>query len=1104
MTIALGGILIAAGVFAFSDFNDENPIANSDAPQWTQNAGEGISVPACGSSNASAPTCDGTLPSVTFDWNLDTAFAIEDIQLIINGPSGEVFNKFICGDGTFGSCNKHIGSWPWTDGALDTNYSWLLYEHHTSVVDPLIGSGTFRTPVTCPSSNPPPIGYHDSSTCTASFGWACDASDYNQPLQIHFYGDGPAGSGTFLGAATADIAAEAGVASACGGNANHRFQFNTPDSLKNGLNHDIYAYALDIPGGAGNPLLTGSPKTINCAPPVVNDASCGPIAIPPSVTAGQSFPASVTMNNTGTKPWTDPSYDLIPVTSPGVWAPTLWGIGGVDLPFSPVNQNQSALFSFNATAPSAPNTYDFSWQMIEQSVGTFGPMCTQQIQVNPPNMTISGRVFNETTGLGFGGASIETCRGFPVSTDANGNFSFQVPQQDGFCARVSPEVRAGLDGPFLNNNAGLEWAKTYEYQVAGWHCASQGGCSPEQVIWDRPTDGTFDFKYRELGSPTVICSASPPTINAGESTTWTATASGGSGTYNNFDWTDTAGNTKANNGSTNPNGWGPIFYAADANATVFVIDSNNKPASYSCSVTVNPPQPTGDLEVKRVGVDLLTTSIPATTAEVIGVGQKTANPAPFNGLDVGSYTVRATDLAGYTAMYGTCNLPGCTVASFPSTPACSGGWCSAGSQTVSDSVLTRVVFQYVVTVTLNPPVAVATISKDGVSYTDSIAVTQGVPTTIFLAATGSSDPDGWTDPTNGVSNGGRCEWNADLDQDTSAWSSRVDQTVFSPASPDACNIPLGVLTFNDVPGTYIYDALRIVDTPGATSNIDTVTVVVQAPSLQGDLEVKRVGVDLLTTSIPATTAEVVTVGQKPENPAFFYGLDVGSYTVRATDLAGYTEMYETCNLPGCTVASFPSTPACSGGWCSAGSQTVSDGVLTRVVFQYLVAPPPPPSCTATPPSVLVGQQTILSASGGDGTYSWDIPDGTPPSGTGPSIPTSYSTAGFKTVTVTSAGQNGSCNVDVTSGGSLYQCNDGVDNSDPEDTIADYPNDIGCISPTDNDERNRCVDGIDNDNDGTVDNEDSPYLAGRPDDPGCSSLRDNTEANPPIFEEIPPS
>ena len=45
--------------------------------------------------------------------------------------------------------------------------------------------------------------------------------------------------------------------------------------------------------------------------------------------------------------------------------------------------------------------------------------------------------------------------------------------------------------------------------------------------------------------------------------------------------------------------------------------------------------------------------------------------------------------------------------------------------------------------------------------------------------------------------------------------------------------------------------------------------------------------------------------------------------------------------------------------------------------------------------------------------------------------------------------SGSCS---TSTGTT-QCNDGIDNNDPEDTLADYPNDPGCSSASDNDESN---------------------------------------------------
>ena len=120
------------------------------------------------------------------------------------------------------------------------------------------------------------------------------------------------------------------------------------------------------------------------------------------------------------------------------------------------------------------------------------------------------------------------------------------------------------------------------------------------------------------------------------------------------------------------------------------------------------------------------------------------------------------------------------------------------------------------------PVANAKISKDGTTYTDSIIVTQGVPTTIFLGANDSSDPDGWTHPTQGVSNGGKCEWNSDLNQG----SPTFEQTINNPAAPSACNISLGTLTFNDAPGVYTYQVLKITDKQSAVSNVDAVQVTV--------------------------------------------------------------------------------------------------------------------------------------------------------------------------------------------------------------------------------------------------------------------------------------
>lgn len=125
--------------------------------------------------------------------------------------------------------------------------------------------GGFATSPT-PTATPLKIkGSLDQVTCTTMAGWTCDSSNYSQALQVHFYADGEFGKGgRFIASTNANRTREAAVATACGGNANHGYQINLPDSLKDGKSHKIYAYAIGL-GSNGNPLLTGSPKTIVCA-----------------------------------------------------------------------------------------------------------------------------------------------------------------------------------------------------------------------------------------------------------------------------------------------------------------------------------------------------------------------------------------------------------------------------------------------------------------------------------------------------------------------------------------------------------------------------------------------------------------------------------------------------------------------------------------------------------------------------------------------------------------------------------------------------------------------------------------------------------------------
>jgi hypothetical protein len=111
--------------------------------------------------------------------------------------------------------------------------------------------------------NQDPKGTLDAVDCSSFAGWTCDPDNYAQAIDVYFFKDGPyALGGTLIGSTTANLQREQAVGDQCGGYRNHGFVFNTPDSLKDGISHTIYAYAINTPAG-NNPQLSGSPKTLS-------------------------------------------------------------------------------------------------------------------------------------------------------------------------------------------------------------------------------------------------------------------------------------------------------------------------------------------------------------------------------------------------------------------------------------------------------------------------------------------------------------------------------------------------------------------------------------------------------------------------------------------------------------------------------------------------------------------------------------------------------------------------------------------------------------------------------------------------------------------------
>lgn len=144
------------------------------------------------------------------------------------------------------------------DGHSHTLYAYAVND---SDGDPLLLSNSPKT-----IKPYAPVGHHALTTLDTALGWACDQNNWNAPLQIHFYLDGPAGNGTFAGQTTADLPRPE-LTGVCGGTSHHGFQFTLPASLRDGRNHTLYAYAINY-GGGTNALLSNSPKTIKQYAPI--------------------------------------------------------------------------------------------------------------------------------------------------------------------------------------------------------------------------------------------------------------------------------------------------------------------------------------------------------------------------------------------------------------------------------------------------------------------------------------------------------------------------------------------------------------------------------------------------------------------------------------------------------------------------------------------------------------------------------------------------------------------------------------------------------------------------------------------------------------------
>jgi hypothetical protein len=126
-------------------------------------------------------------------------------------------------------------------------------------------------------------------------------------------------------------------------------------------------------------------------------ATIAAVNVPAQMNAGQTYPVSVTLVNTGTRVWTSGlGYSL-----GSVGDSLTFGTGRVALdPGESIGQGQSKTFTWNVTAPSASGTYAFNWQMVQTA--WFGDITQAQVTVTGGTQTGGGGGGGGGGGFGFG------------------------------------------------------------------------------------------------------------------------------------------------------------------------------------------------------------------------------------------------------------------------------------------------------------------------------------------------------------------------------------------------------------------------------------------------------------------------------------------------------------------------------------------------------------------------------------------------------------------------------------------------------------------------------------------------------------------------------
>ena len=268
-----------------------------------------------------------------------------------------------------------------------------------------------------------------------------------------------------------------------------------------------------------------------------SNSSCSGISTPATVTAGQTFSATVSMKNTGTTSWTPGSSNGYFLGSQNPQDNQRWGVGRVSLT-NTVSPGQTVTFTFDAVAPQTIGSQPFDWKMVHENVEWFGATCTKTINVQsvvipPPTLSCS-----------------------PVNQTAN------VNQTVSFSATGGTGSYSWTTSPYGS-----------PFQGSGSNFSTSYGTSGSKTVTVTSGNQTANcyVSVNTPATPTLTITPSSNSVQVGQSVNFQAQydPDGSTGAQSSYDITGSA-NWNSSNMNIASLGWNKGQFAGIANGTVTV------------------------------------------------------------------------------------------------------------------------------------------------------------------------------------------------------------------------------------------------------------------------------------------------------------------------------------------------------------------------------------------------------------------------------------------------------------------------------------------------------------------------------------------------------